>query len=343
MSWKVMRRSLRLYVNSWKTFSDISRSSRHHFIRVGYTRLASELASLNRPVRFQWQDSSLGTLELNESDFSLEEGSSDPEKGEHLYYELLEECGSPSDVLELSQRQPPSPGEISNCLTRMWTSAKMASEEQRQRELRLMLKHPGFELLLQNAMTSLGAMQNEDVTYSLLSMVHLGVPEKSRVVQMYLRTCQERLNDFDEKSLSILASCLERLDNTANVDALRRGLRLLMEARLPKMESVSGLQTAIRVLGEDMPLDLKRKLERKAFQMTERFDVSNAQYLIITMAKMGFSSRPLLDICSQRIVENMAEIPLSRLLKVAAACRELRYKNLALMRAVSDRKASAVG
>ncbi|XP_077578392.1 FAST kinase domain-containing protein 2, mitochondrial isoform X2 [Stigmatopora nigra] len=270
------------------------------------------------------------------------ERSSDPKNEELLYYELLEECNSPLEVLELSQRQPPLPAEISNCLTRMWTCAKMASEEQRRRHLQLILKHPGFELLLQNAMTSLGVMQNEDMAYSLLSMVHLGVPEKSRVVQMYLRTCQERLNDLDEKSLSILVSCLERLDNTANVNALKRGLRLLVEARLEEMESVSALQIAVRVLGGDMPLDIKRKIERKAFQMAERFDVSNAQYLIFTMADMGFRSRPLLDICSQRIVENMAEIPLKRLLKVTAAFRELRYKNVALMSAVSDRKASAI-
>lgn len=36
---------------------------------------------------------------------------------------------------------------------------------------------------------------------------------------------QERLNDFDEKALSILASALERMKASQNVDALKEGMR----------------------------------------------------------------------------------------------------------------------
>lgn len=36
---------------------------------------------------------------------------------------------------------------------------------------------------------------------------------------------QERLNDMDEKSLSIFASCLEHMEDSPNVDALKNGLR----------------------------------------------------------------------------------------------------------------------
>lgn len=37
--------------------------------------------------------------------------------------------------------------------------------------------------------------------------------------------------------------------------------RLLVEARLPSIKKVVSLQTMMRALGKDIPLDLKRKLE----------------------------------------------------------------------------------
>lgn len=37
--------------------------------------------------------------------------------------------------------------------------------------------------------------------------------------------------------------------------------RLLVEARLPNIKNVVSLQTMMRALGKDIPLDLKRKLE----------------------------------------------------------------------------------
>ncbi len=36
---------------------------------------------------------------------------------------------------------------------------------------------------------------------------------------------QERLNDFDEKGLSILASCLGLMEDSPNVAALKGGMR----------------------------------------------------------------------------------------------------------------------
>lgn len=64
------------------------------------------------------------------------------------------------------------------------------SDEQQRYELQLMFEHPAFEKLLQRAMKDVGHMRNEDLAYSLLGMVKLGVPESSRVVQTFLRNCQ---------------------------------------------------------------------------------------------------------------------------------------------------------
>lgn len=106
------------------------------------------------------------------------------------FVELLRRCGSPSDVLDLTCKYAPTTRQVSNCLTHMWFSMKKMTDEQRRYELQLMFDHPEFEPLLQRAMRSIQHMRNEDVAYSLLSMVNLGVPQRSRVIQNFLRTCQ---------------------------------------------------------------------------------------------------------------------------------------------------------
>lgn len=109
----------------------------------------------------------------------------------------LQRCGSPSDVLDLTCQNAPTVRQVSNCLTHMWFSAKKMSDEQRRYELQLMFEHPAFDGLLQKAMKGVGHMRSDDVAYSLISMVKLGVPQRSRVVQTFLRSCQvssERLS-----------------------------------------------------------------------------------------------------------------------------------------------------
>lgn len=258
------------------------------------------------------------------------------------FLDHLQCCGSPSDVLDLTCKYSPTARQVSNCLTHMWATSKKFSEEQRRYELQLMFEHPAFDQLLQKAMKSVQHMRNEDVTYSLLSMVSLGVPQRSRVVQTFLRTCQEKLNDFDEKSLSILASSLKHMEDSANVAALKQGMRLVVEARLPSIKSVMALQTMMRMLGKDAPKELKWKLEKKALSMTDQFSLPNAQYMISTMAAMGFFSKPLLDVCSKKITENIHGIPFNRFWKLLQSCRELLYRDAHLLTSISDYVASSL-
>lgn len=258
------------------------------------------------------------------------------------FLELLESCGSPSDVLDLTGKYSPTARQVSHCLTHMWATTKKMTDEQRRYELQLMFEHPAFDQLLQRAMKTLVHIRDEDVTYSLLSMVNLGVPQRSRVVQTFLRTCQEKLNDFDEKSLSILASSLEQMEDGANVRALKEGMRLVVEDRLPGIKNVMALQTMMRLLGKDAPKDLKWKLEKKALSMTDHFSLPNAQYMISTMATMGFFSKPLLDVCSKKITENIHGIPFNRIFKLLQSCRELRYRDVHLLTSISDYVASSL-
>lgn len=113
------------------------------------------------------------------------------------FMDHLQLCGSPSDVLDLTCKYEPTLGQISNCLSHMWSVTKKMTEEQRHYEVHLMFDHPGFDTLLQKATKGAGDMRSKDVAYSLIAMVKLGVPQRSRVVQTFLRICQvgsERLS-----------------------------------------------------------------------------------------------------------------------------------------------------
>uniref|UniRef100_A0A3Q3BAC0 FAST kinase domains 2 n=1 Tax=Kryptolebias marmoratus TaxID=37003 RepID=A0A3Q3BAC0_KRYMA len=252
----------------------------------------------------------------------------------------LRQCRSPSDVLDLTCKYSPTVQQISNCLTCMWSSLKTMSDDQQRYELQLMFQHPEFENFLQTAMMSVQRMRNDSIAYSVLSMISMGVPQRSRVVQTFLQACQEKLNDFDEKSLSILASCLEQMEDSPNVDALKEGMRLIVTAQLPEINNVKVLQILMRILGKDAPKELKLKLERKALSMTDQFSIPNAQHMISAMDKMGFRSKPLLHACSQKITENLHCIPFNRLFTVLQSCRNLNYRDLDLLTGVSDHVSS---
>lgn len=122
----------------------------------------------------------------------VQSGETASRQGRTPFLDHLQRCGSPSDVLDLTSQYSPTIRQVANCLTHMWSTTKKMSDEQRRCELRLMFEHPAFDRLLQRAMKSVGQMRSEDVAYSLLSMVKLGVPAHSRVVQTFLRYCQVR-------------------------------------------------------------------------------------------------------------------------------------------------------
>ncbi|XP_053170545.1 FAST kinase domain-containing protein 2, mitochondrial [Scomber japonicus] len=328
-----------LVTSSIKGTSVPSQQSAHSWCsEQSQTRLSS---SCINPVRFYSQ----GTIhdeDLEEKFSKPAEAFSEPSQTKSPFLDHLYGCGSPCDVLDLTCKISPTVRHVSNCLTQMWTITKKMSDEQQRYELQLMFEHPAFEKLLQRAMKDVGHMRNEDLAYSLLGMVKLGVPESSRVVQTFLRNCQEKLNDFDEKSLSIVASCLEHMKDSPNVDALKNGMRLVIEARLPSFKKVMTLQIMMRMLGKDAPFHLKRKLEAKALSMTDKFSLPNNQYMISTLTKMDFYSKPLLDVCSKKIIENINRIPVSRLLTVLQSYRELRYRDAEQLTAISEYAASMI-
>lgn len=150
------------------------------------TRLTKSFVS---SVRFCSQENN-HREELEEKHLSFPVLSSGPRQGTSPFMDHLQRCGSTSDVLDLTCQISPTVQQVSNCLFQMWTITKKMSDKQQRYEVQMMFEHPAFEKLLQKAMKNVVYMQSQDIPYSLLSMVKLGVPQSSRVVQTFLRNCQ---------------------------------------------------------------------------------------------------------------------------------------------------------
>ncbi|MEE6490268.1 hypothetical protein FKM82_015821 [Ascaphus truei] len=276
---------------------------------------------------------------LEEDESIVEQwGPSRTKEGGHNYMfsASLQKCTSPSDVLELYGKFSLNIKSVSNCFTTMWETIKRMGEEQRQYERQLMFEHPGFGLLCRQLMQEASNMTCKDLAFTLLSVVKLQVSQRTRLVQTLVRVCQEHLNGFEEKEMSVLASSLEVMESCTNVDALRSGLRLLVERRMPEIRGVRALQTMMRCTGKDAPISLKEKMEDKVLQMMDHFSLPNSQHMFSTLVAIDMRSLPILDACSQKIIDNMDGIPFWRLMHVLQSCKDLRYRNGALLTAIGD-------
>ncbi|KAM9327390.1 FAST kinase domain-containing protein 2, mitochondrial isoform 3-T3 [Pholidichthys leucotaenia] len=232
-------------------------------------------------------------------------------QGTFPFFKHLQCCGSPSDVLGLTCKYSPTIEQISHCFSHMWSTTKNMSYERRRYELQLMFEQPAFDKLLQMAMKNVGRMGHEDINYCLLSMVSLGVPQRSRVVQTFLRACQDKLNDFDEKSLSILASSLKHMEEIPNVVALRDGMRLVVEGRLPRIKSVKCLQSMMGLVGKDAPRDLRWKLE--------------VLLILSVFESLGFCPAALMEANAEKVISNPEVLTLRDILCVLKVYSSLNY------------------
>ncbi|XP_061745725.1 FAST kinase domain-containing protein 2, mitochondrial [Nerophis ophidion] len=348
-----MKRTFDVFISKWRQYKLVSASAKTWSLRSqqllhvhGTGHIQPQMvASLKSAVRFHSQGSSLG-LEGKEHlsnplvKASEQQSPSSQTLKDSLFMEYLKQCRSPSDLLDLPDYN--TPADVSSSLMCMWTIINKMSYKQRRCELQLIFEHPAFETMLQNAMTNVGSEPNENLAYSLLAMVKLGVPQRSRVVRMYLCACQEKLNTFDEKSLSILANVLKDMESSPNVNALKCGLRLIIEARLPHIKSVLALQKMMGLFGEGTSLHLKQKLEKKTLSMMDQFSIPNTQCMMSTMAEIDFYSKPLLQICCKKITENLIGVPFQRLIEVMRSLKQLRYRDVALLTGISDYIASTI-
>ncbi|XP_053138725.1 FAST kinase domain-containing protein 2, mitochondrial isoform X2 [Hemicordylus capensis] len=257
------------------------------------------------------------------------------------FFANLQKCRSPCDVLDLASKSSVSQKYPSSCLATMWMLTKKLPADQKNYEKILIFQHPHFSQLCQCVMHEAKYMWRDDLVYSLLGVVKLGVRQNTRLVQTLLRVCQERLNEFDDRCLSVLATALQGMESCNNVEALRAGLKLLVEQRIPKTSSVFMLQTMMKCIGKNAPLTLKTELEKKILSQIDDISLPNAQHMFSVLAEMDYRSVPILNACSNKIIKNIQGIPLWNQLMILRSCRDLQYRNITLYSAVADYVASA--
>ncbi|XP_032259575.1 FAST kinase domain-containing protein 2, mitochondrial [Phoca vitulina] len=256
------------------------------------------------------------------------------------YKKLSQECSSLSDVLDRFSEGPIFPG--SNYFSAMWIIAKRMSDDQKRVEKQLMFNHPAFNQLCEQVMRESKIMHYDHLLFSLHAMVKLGIPQNTLLVQTLLRVVQERINECDEKCLSVLSTVLEAMEPCKNVDVLRAGLRILVDQQVWKIERVFTLQAVIRCVGKDAPIALKRKLEMKALRELDRFSDLNSQHMFEALAAMNHRSIILLDECSKMVIGNIHGCPFKVLSNILQSCRDLRYRNLDLFKAIADYVATTI-
>ncbi|OXB64299.1 hypothetical protein ASZ78_005951 [Callipepla squamata] len=141
------------------------------------------------------------------------------------FFNRLQKCTCPSDILDLASESAVSIKQFTNCLTTMWKLFRNMSEDRRRYEKQLTFEHPAFIRLCQQLLRDSRRMTRGDLVFSLHAVVKLGVPQNTLLVQTLLRVCQEKLNQLDNRCLSVLATTLIEMDEDKNVSALQVGLQ----------------------------------------------------------------------------------------------------------------------
>ncbi|XP_030436551.1 FAST kinase domain-containing protein 2, mitochondrial isoform X1 [Gopherus evgoodei] len=258
------------------------------------------------------------------------------------FFDDLKKCTSPCDVLDLVSKSAISEKHCSNCFTTMWMLTKKLSEDQKHYEKQLMVEHPAFMQLCQRLMQESRSMWCDDLVYSLHAVLKLGVPQNTRLVQTLLRVCQERLNEFDDRCVSVVATTLVTMEKSRNVDVLQAGLQLLVEQRIPKISNIFMLQSMMKCFGKDAPLSLKRKFEDRVLKELDHLTPVNAQHMFSALAAMNYCSMPILDASSNKIIENIPGTPFWQLIRVLKSCSILQYRNVVLYSAIANYVTSAI-
>ncbi|NWT87255.1 FAKD2 protein, partial [Lanius ludovicianus] len=223
-----------------------------------------------------------------------------------------------------------------NCLTMAWRLFKNLSEEQQRYEKQLMFEHPAFAKLCQQLLRNARRMTRGDLLFSLHALVHLGVPQNTLLVQTLVRVCQEKLNQLDNRCISVLATTLAGMEKDKNVSALRAGLQLLVEQRISSIRDIFILQNLMKCLGKDVPVFLKKKLEMAVLREIDGLTFPNALRMFLALAAMNYCSLPILNACSKKIQENVHDAPFRQLILILEACHTLQYRNVKLFSALAD-------
>ncbi|XP_010005680.1 PREDICTED: FAST kinase domain-containing protein 2 [Chaetura pelagica] len=276
------------------------------------------------------------SLELEKLD------NSESFKGKHVmdhsdpFFSSLQKCTCPSDVLDLVLESAVSVKHFTNCLTTIWKLFKNLSEDQQRYEKQLIFEHPAFVKLCQQLLRDARRMTRGDLVFSLHAVVNLGIPQNTLLVQTLVRVCQEKLNQFDNRCISVLATTLVGLGKDKNVSALQAGLQLLVEQRIPSIRDIFILQNLMKCMGKDAPVFLKKKLEMAVLKEIDHLTFLNALRVFLALNAMDYCSIPILNACSKKIQENVHDVPFRQLILILETCCNLQYRNVRLFSVLAD-------
>ncbi|NXS99682.1 FAKD2 protein, partial [Jacana jacana] len=223
-----------------------------------------------------------------------------------------------------------------NSLTTIWKLYRNLSEDQQRYEKQLIFEHPAFVKLCQQLLRDSRRMTRGDLAFSLHAVVNLGVPQNTLLVQTLVRVCQEKLNQLDNRCISVLATTLAGLEKDKNVRALQAGLQLLVEQRIPSIRDIFILQNLMKCLGKDIPVFLKKKLEMAVLKEIDHLTFPNALRVFLALDAMYYCSIPILNACSKKIQENVHDVSFRHLVLILEACYSLQYRNVKLFSTVAD-------
>ncbi|NWY50547.1 FAKD2 protein, partial [Chionis minor] len=223
-----------------------------------------------------------------------------------------------------------------NCLTMVWKLFKNLSEDQQRYERQLIFEHPAFVKLCQQLLRDSRRMTQGDLVFTLHAAVNLGVPQNTLLVQTLVRVCQEKLNQFNNRCISVLATTLAGLEKDKNVSALQAGLQLLVEQRIPSIRDIFILQNLMKCVGKDAPVFLKKKLEVAVLKEIDDLTFPNALRLFSALVAMNYCSIPILNACSKKIQDSVQDTSFRQLILILEACYSLQYRNVKLFSAIAD-------
>ncbi|KAM6332695.1 FAST kinase domain-containing protein 2, mitochondrial [Podargus strigoides] len=252
------------------------------------------------------------------------------------FFNSLQKCTCPSDVLDLASKSAVSLKHFTNSITTVWRLLKHLSEDQQRYERQLIFEHPAFAKLCQQLLRDSRRMTRGDLVFSLHAAVSIGVPQNTVLVQTLVRVCQEKLNQLDNRCLSVLATTVTGLEKDKNVSALQAGLQLLVEQRIPSIRDIFTLQNLMKCMGKDAPVFLKKNLEMAVLKEIDHLTFPNALRVFFALAAMNYCSIPILNACSKMIQENIHGAPFRQLILILEGCHNLRYRNAKLFSALAD-------
>uniref|UniRef100_S4RCE9 RAP domain-containing protein n=1 Tax=Petromyzon marinus TaxID=7757 RepID=S4RCE9_PETMA len=218
-----------------------------------------------------------------------------------------------------------------------WRTLRALPPDRAAYEQRRMLQHPRFPGLCQQVLRTSRYLTPGLLGYTLAAAVRLGIPLRSRLVQMLMRTAQQvSINEFNGRALGVVASCLPFLLQDRNTQALRAALTMRAQLALPEVDRVPVLLMLMYHLGPTVPTALKDKLVAWALFVLDQFTTANVLRLFFSLARMQHNAPELLSAASPIITGNLQELKFSELLQLLKVCNQLGYHNTRLFSSIAE-------